>query len=165
MSGLTSTTPIPTGVVVHSKSRVLELQYGDESYRVPFELLRVYSPSAEVQGHGPGQETLQTGKREVTIIGIDPVGHYALQLNFSDGHNTGIYSWDILHDLATRQEELVARVSGETGSRGRGPRHADGRQAVRRPLPLSHQRRGITPHGRRDDCAYIERTTGEERAR
>ncbi|AET88133.1 MULTISPECIES: gamma-butyrobetaine hydroxylase-like domain-containing protein [Caballeronia] len=106
MSGLTSTTPIPTGVVVHSKSRVLELQYGDTSYRVPFELLRVYSPSAEVQGHGPGQETLQTGKREVTIIGIDPVGHYALQLNFSDGHNTGIYSWDILHDLATRQDAL-----------------------------------------------------------
>lgn len=105
MSGLTSTTPIPTGVVVHSKSHVLELQYGDASYRVPFELLRVYSPSAEVQGHGPGQETLQTGKREVTIIGIDPVGHYALQLNFSDGHNTGIYSWDILHDLATRQDE------------------------------------------------------------
>ncbi|SAL58431.1 hypothetical protein AWB74_02791 [Caballeronia arvi] len=106
MTGLTSSTPIPTGVVVHSKSRVLELQYGDTSYRVPFELLRVYSPSAEVQGHGPGQETLQTGKRDVTIIGIDAVGHYALQLNFSDGHNTGIYSWDILHDLATRQEAL-----------------------------------------------------------
>ncbi|MDR5736747.1 MULTISPECIES: DUF971 domain-containing protein [unclassified Caballeronia] len=107
MSGLTSTTPIPTGVVLHSKSRVLELQYGDgESYRVPFELLRVYSPSAEVQGHGPGQETLQTGKREVSIIGVEPVGHYALQLNFSDGHNTGIYSWDILYDLATRQDAL-----------------------------------------------------------
>ncbi|VXB50446.1 conserved hypothetical protein [Burkholderia sp. 8Y] len=106
MSGLTSTTPIPTGVVLHSKSRVLELQYGEkESYRVPFELLRVYSPSAEVQGHGPGQETLQTGKREVAITGIEPVGHYALQLNFSDGHNTGIYSWDILYDLATRQDE------------------------------------------------------------
>jgi DUF971 family protein len=107
MSGLTSTTPIPTGVVLHSKSRVLELQYdGGESYRVPFELLRVYSPSAEVQGHGPGQETLQTGKREVSIIGVEPVGHYALQLNFSDGHNTGIYSWDILYDLATRQDDL-----------------------------------------------------------
>ncbi|SAK40154.1 hypothetical protein AWB79_00205 [Caballeronia hypogeia] len=105
MSGLTPTTPIPTGVVVHSKSRVLELQYADGSYRVPFELLRVCSPSAEVQGHGPGQETLQTGKRDVTIIGIDPVGHYALQLNFSDGHNTGIYSWDILYDLATHQDE------------------------------------------------------------
>jgi DUF971 family protein len=118
MSGLTSTTPIPTGVVVHSKSRVLELQYGDESYRVPFELLRVYSPSAEVQGHGPGQETLQTGKREVTIIGVDPVGHYALQLNFSDGHNTGIYSWDILHDLATRQDELWREYLGKLEAAG-----------------------------------------------
>jgi DUF971 family protein len=107
MSGLTKQTPIPTGIVVHAKSRVLELQYaGDQSYRVPFELLRVYSPSAEVQGHGPGQETLQTGKREVSIIAVEPVGHYALQLNFSDGHNTGIYSWDILHDLAVRQDEL-----------------------------------------------------------
>jgi DUF971 family protein len=107
MSGLTKQTPIPTGVVVHAKSRVLELQYGDDpSYRVPFELLRVYSPSAEVQGHGPGQETLQTGKREVSIIAVEPVGHYALQLNFSDGHNTGIYSWDILYDLAVRQDEL-----------------------------------------------------------
>ncbi|WP_250512084.1 DUF971 domain-containing protein [Caballeronia sp. INDeC2] len=118
MSGLTSTTPIPTGVVVHSKSRVLELQYGDESYRVPFELLRVYSPSAEVQGHGPGQETLQTGKREVTIVGIDPVGHYALQLNFSDGHNTGIYSWDILHDLATRQDALWREYLGKLEAAG-----------------------------------------------
>ena len=118
MSGLTSTTPIPTGVVVHSKSRVLELQYGGESYRVPFELLRVYSPSAEVQGHGPGQETLQTGKRDVTIIGIDPVGHYALQLNFSDGHNTGIYSWDILYDLATRQDELWREYLGKLEAAG-----------------------------------------------
>jgi DUF971 family protein len=107
MSGLTKQTPIPTGIVVHSKSRALELQYtNNESFRIPFELLRVYSPSAEVQGHGPGQETLQTGKREVTLVSVDPVGHYALQLNFSDGHNTGIYSWDILRDLAVRQDEL-----------------------------------------------------------
>jgi DUF971 family protein len=107
MSGLTKQTPIPTGIVVHSKSRALELQYANnQTYRVPFELLRVYSPSAEVQGHGPGQETLQTGKRDVTLVSVDPVGHYALQLNFSDGHNTGIYSWDILHDLAVRQDEL-----------------------------------------------------------
>jgi DUF971 family protein len=107
MSGLTKQTPIPTGVVVHSKSRALELQYAnDQTYRLPFELLRVYSPSAEVQGHGPGQETLQTGKRDVTLVSVEPVGHYALQLTFSDGHNTGIYSWDILHDLAVRQDEL-----------------------------------------------------------
>jgi DUF971 family protein len=109
MSGLTKQTPIPTGIVVHSKTRALELQYAnDQTYRIPFELLRVYSPSAEVQGHGPGQETLQTGKRDVLISAIEPVGHYALQLNFSDGHNTGLYSWDILHDLAVRQDELWA---------------------------------------------------------
>jgi len=109
MSGLTKQTPIPTGIVVHSKTRALELQYAnDQTYRIPFELLRVYSPSAEVQGHGPGQETLQTGKRDVLIASIEPVGHYALQLNFSDGHNTGLYSWDILHDLAVRQDELWA---------------------------------------------------------
>jgi DUF971 family protein len=107
MSGLTKQTPIPTGVVVHSKTRALELQYpNNQTYRIPFELLRVHSPSAEVQGHGPGQETLQTGKRDVLILAIEPVGHYALQLIFSDGHNTGLYSWDILHDLAVRQDEL-----------------------------------------------------------
>ena len=107
MSGLTKQTPIPSGIVVHSKSRALELQYANnESFRIPFELLRVYSPSAEVQGHGPGQETLQTGKREVTLVSVDPVGHYALQLTFSDGHNTGLYSWDILRNLAVRQDEL-----------------------------------------------------------
>ncbi|CAB3640223.1 gamma-butyrobetaine hydroxylase-like domain-containing protein [Paraburkholderia rhynchosiae] len=107
MSGLTPDTPVPTGVVVHSRSRVLELQYASgESYRLPFELLRVYSPSAEVQGHGPGQETLQTGKRDVTITMIEGVGNYAIQPTFSDGHSTGIYSWDLLYDMARRQDEL-----------------------------------------------------------
>jgi len=107
MSGLTPETPVPTGVVVHALSRVLELQYADgNSYRVPFELLRVYSPSAEVRGHGPGQETLQTGKREVTIVSLEGVGNYALQPTFSDGHSTGLYSWDLLYDIATRQDEL-----------------------------------------------------------
>jgi DUF971 family protein len=107
MSGLTRDTPVPTGVVVHAKSHALELQYANgESFRVPFELLRVYSPSAEVRGHGPGQETLQTGKREVTITAIEGVGNYALQPTFSDGHSTGLYSWDLLYDIATRQDEL-----------------------------------------------------------
>jgi DUF971 family protein len=109
MSGMTPDTPVPTGVVVHAVSRVLELQYANgKSYRVPFELMRVYSPSAEVRGHGPGQETLQTGKREVTITALEGVGNYALQPTFSDGHNTGIYSWDLLWDLANRQDELWA---------------------------------------------------------
>jgi len=107
MSGLTPETPVPTGVVVHALSRVLELQYADgNSYRVPFELLRVYSPSAEVRGHGPGQETLQTGKREVTIVSLEGVGNYALQPSFSDGHSTGLYSWDLLYDIAIHQDEL-----------------------------------------------------------
>jgi DUF971 family protein len=107
MSGLTPETPVPTGIVVHAKSRALELRYPNGlSYRIPFELMRVYSPSAEVRGHGPGQETLQTGKREVTIVSIDAVGNYALQPTFSDGHATGIYSWDLLYELATRQDEL-----------------------------------------------------------
>jgi DUF971 family protein len=107
MPGLTPSTPAPTGVIVHAKSRVLELQYASgETYRVPFELLRVYSPSAEVRGHGPGQETLQTGKRHIDIVSIEGVGNYALQPAFSDGHDTGIYSWDLLYDLATRQDVL-----------------------------------------------------------
>src|ERR1700760_2346135 len=107
MSGLTSTTPIPTGVVLHSRSRVLELQYADgESYRVPFELMRVWSPSAEVQGHGPGQETLQTGKRDVDIVALEPVGNYAVQPEFSDGHNSGIFSWDYLYFLGQEQDDL-----------------------------------------------------------
>ena len=107
MSGLTRDTPVPTSVILHTVSRALELRYADGShYRVPFELLRVYSPSAEVRGHGPGQDTPQTGKRHVTVTALEAVGHYALQPHFSDGHDTGIYPWDLLHDLAVRQDEL-----------------------------------------------------------
>lgn len=110
MSGLTKQTPIPTGIVVHSKTRALELQYAnDQTYRIPFELLRVYSPSAEVQGHGPGQETLQTGKRDVVIDAIEPVGHYAVKPTFSDGHDTGLFTWDFLYRLGAQQDELFAQ--------------------------------------------------------
>ncbi|MBU3633344.1 gamma-butyrobetaine hydroxylase-like domain-containing protein [Polynucleobacter sp. AP-Feld-500C-C5] len=98
---------IPTNVVVHQQSKVLELSYEDgSSYRLPFELLRVLSPSAEVQGHGPGQETLQTGKREVLIASLEPVGHYALKPTFSDGHDSGLYSWDYLYFLCENQEQV-----------------------------------------------------------
>ena len=98
---------IPKNVVVHQKSKVLELGYENgNSYRLPFELLRVLSPSAEVQGHGPGQETLQTGKREVLIANLEPVGHYALRPSFSDGHDSGLYSWDFLQYLCENQEQL-----------------------------------------------------------
>ena len=98
---------IPTNVVVHQQSKVLELSYENgNTFRLPFEFLRVVSPSAEVQGHGPGQETLQTGKREVLIANIEPVGHYALKPSFSDGHDSGLYSWDYLQLLCENQEAL-----------------------------------------------------------
>jgi DUF971 family protein len=97
----------PTGITLHQKSRLLEIAFSDgRSFRLPHEYLRVYSPSAEVRGHGPGQEVLQTGKREVEIQSLEPVGSYAVQPLFSDGHGTGIYSWEYLYELGERQEEL-----------------------------------------------------------
>ena len=98
---------IPTNIVVHQQSKVLELSYSNgNTYRLSFEFLRVVSPSAEVQGHGPGQETLQTGKREVLIANLEPVGHYALKPCFSDGHDSGLYSWDFLRFLCENHEQL-----------------------------------------------------------
>lgn len=98
---------IPTNLVVHQQSKVLELTYENgNTYRLPFELLRVLSPSAEVQGHGPGQETLQTGKRDVLITSLEPVGHYALKPTFSDGHDSGLFTWDYLYKLCENQEQL-----------------------------------------------------------
>lgn len=104
---MTASSPRPTDINLHRKSRELELVYpGDERYRLSCEFLRVHSPSAEVKGHGPGQEVLQTGKMGVNITEIKPVGHYALQLVFDDGHDTGLYSWDYLHQLCSQQEDL-----------------------------------------------------------
>jgi DUF971 family protein len=106
----THRTPSPTAITVHQQSRLLEVAFDDGSvFKLPFELLRVYSPSAEVQGHGPGQEVLQTGKREVGILELEAVGNYAVQPTFSDGHNSGIFSWDYLHRLGREQEQLWAR--------------------------------------------------------
>lgn len=97
----------PTDIKLHQKSRVLEVAFDDgQTFKLPCEYLRVYSPSAEVRGHGPGQETLQVGKEDVNIIAIEPVGNYAVKLFFDDGHNSGIYSWDYLHDLGAHQDEL-----------------------------------------------------------
>ena len=102
--------PNPTNLTVHQASRVLEVAFDDGAhFRIPFELMRVYSPSAEVQGHGPGQEVLQTGKRQVGIDDIQAVGHYAVQPRFSDGHDTGIFSWDYLYHLGADEAELWAR--------------------------------------------------------
>jgi DUF971 family protein len=109
MAGLDKSTPTPTEITVHQQSRVLELRFSDGAhFRLPFELMRVYSPSAEVQGHGPGQEVLQTGKREVGIVGLEPVGNYAVQPTFSDGHDSGIFSWDYLYFLGSQQARLWA---------------------------------------------------------
>ena len=105
MSGPES--PIPTDVKLHQVSKVLELAFADgRAFRLPYEFLRVHSPSAEVRGHGPGQETLQVGKKDVTIDEVEPIGHYAIRPRFSDGHDTGIYSWEYLHDLCVRQDAL-----------------------------------------------------------
>jgi len=107
MAGLTAGAPTPTDITVHGQSRVLEVGFSDGArFRIPFELMRVYSPSAEVQGHGPGQETLQTGKRDVALEALDPVGNYAVQPRFSDGHDTGIYSWDYLYFLGSQEARL-----------------------------------------------------------
>jgi DUF971 family protein len=107
MAGLTPQTPQPTTITVHQQSRALEVSFADGAeFRIPFELMRVYSPSAEVQGHGPGQEVLQTGKREVELTALEPVGNYAVQPTFSDGHNTGIFSWDYLYFLGSQQPAL-----------------------------------------------------------
>lgn len=109
MAGLTPDTPTPTTLTVHQQSRVLEIAFSDGAhFRLPFELLRVYSPSAEVQGHGPGQEVLQTGKREVNVVELEPVGNYAVKPVFSDGHESGIFSWDYLYFLGSEQARLWA---------------------------------------------------------
>lgn len=118
----------PTALTVHQKSRVLDIAFDDGSaYTIPFELLRVYSPSAEVRGHGQGQEVLQLGKREVGITAFEPVGNYAVQPTFTDGHNTGLYSWDYLHKLGREQASLWQdylerlHAAGFEGDSGREP--------------------------------------------
>jgi DUF971 family protein len=106
MAGLTPGAPTPTALTVHGQSRVLEIAFSDGAqFRIPFELLRVYSPSAEVQGHGPGQAVLQTGKRHVEVLDMEPVGNYGVKPSFSDGHDTGIFTWDFLYQLGQQQTQ------------------------------------------------------------
>ena len=112
----------PTEIKLHQKSRVMEIAFADgRSFRLPYEFLRVYSPSAEVRGHGPGQEVLQVGKRAVEIRALEPVGSYAVQPQFSDGHSTGIYSWDYLYELGENQDSLwsdyLDKLKAANGSR------------------------------------------------
>ena len=100
-------TPPPIDLTVHQASKVLEIEFANgEKHRLPFELMRVYSPSAEVQGHGPGQEVLQTGKREVGLLDLESVGNYGIKPTFSDGHDSGIFSWTYLYHLASQQDQL-----------------------------------------------------------
>ena len=107
MAGLQADSPTPTALTVHSQSRILEVAFSDGAeFKIPFELMRVYSPSAEVQGHGPGQEVLQTGKREVGVVELESIGNYAVKPIFSDGHESGIFSWDYLYHLGMNQDQL-----------------------------------------------------------
>jgi len=109
MPGLDDNTPTPTEIILHQRTNRLEIAFDDGSrFMFPTEFLRVYSPSAEVRGHGKGQETLQTGKRQVSITALEPVGHYGIRPLFSDGHDSGIFSWDVLHYLGSNQDALWA---------------------------------------------------------
>ena len=111
--------PRPTELTVHQQSKLLEVGFDDGAvFRIPFELMRIYSPSAEVQGHGPGQEVLQTGKREVGIDGLESVGHYAVQPTFSDGHSSGIFSWEYLYYLGSQQDRLWSDYQARLDSAG-----------------------------------------------
>ena len=111
--------PTPTEIKLHQQSRVLELTFDDgRSFRLPYEYLRVFSPSAEVRGHGPGQEVLQTGKRDIEIRHVEPVGSYAIQPTFSDGHATGIYSWEYLYQLGLEQESRWAAYLKQLNAAG-----------------------------------------------
>jgi DUF971 family protein len=119
MAGLTSTSPTPDALTVHAQSKVLEISFSDgATFRIPFELMRIMSPSAEVQGHGPGQEILQTGKRNVGLVGLEPVGNYAVQPSFTDGHDTGIFSWDYLYFLGSQQDAIWADYSKRLAAAG-----------------------------------------------
>ena len=122
MAGIAPDTPIPTDITFHQSSRIVELSYANgERHELDCEFLRVFTPSAEARGHGPGQETLQTGKRGVTIERIEPVGTYALRFVFSDGHDSGLYSWDLLYNLGKHRDalwlEYLARIDAEGLSR------------------------------------------------
>ncbi len=122
MAGLNSDTPLPTEIKLHQKSRIIELAFDNgERCELSYEFLRVFTPSAVARGHGPGQETLQVGQRDVDIVRVEPVGNYAIKPVFSDGHDTGLYSWDVLYTLCRHRDELwqayLDKLAAQGGSR------------------------------------------------
>ncbi len=124
MAGLTKNTPHPTEIKLHQQSRILDVTFSDgKFFQFSCEFLRVHSPSAEVSGHGPGQEVLQTGKKTVNISKIEPVGNYAIQLNFTDGHNTGLYSWDLLYNFGLNQDTMWPRYLQRLEAAGASREH------------------------------------------
>ena len=134
--------PSPTDITLHAVSRLLEVAFDDgRVFKLPFEFLRVYSPSAEVRGHGPGQETLQVGKRDVTITRLEPVGHYAVQPLFSDGHSSGIYSWEYLYEIGANHDALWADYLAQLDAAGLSRDPADPRNAA-----YSAPTRGCSSH-------------------
>ncbi len=134
-----SESPAPTEIKLHQKSRVLEIAFSDgRSFSLPYEFLRVFSPSAEVRGHGPGQEVLQAGKRAVDIVTLDPVGSYAVQPTFSDGHATGIYAWDYLYSLGTDQERLWAEYLQKLAAAGANRDNEQGLTSSKLPAGKGH---------------------------
>ena len=134
---MTTAKPIPTDLTVHGASRVLEIAFSDgKSFRLPFELMRIYSPSAEVQGHGPGQEVLQTGKRDVTIESLEQVGNYAVKPTFSDGHDSGLFTWEYLYFLGDQQSQLWAEYEQRLQDAG-----------VDRDAPMAPAAHGCGSHG------------------
>ena len=136
MAGLNLDTPIPTEIKLRQKSRVLEIAFGEnERYELSYEFLRVLSPSAEARGHGPGQEVLQVGKRDVDIVDIEPVGNYALRPIFSDGHDTGLYSWDVLHNFCIHRDALWQTYLDQLAAIGGSRDPADAPAPVARPAP------------------------------
>lgn len=149
MSGLKPGAPTPQSITVHAKSRVLEVVFSDGAcFRIPFELMRVYSPSAAVKGHGPGQEVLQTGKRGVTVTQLEPVGNYAVQPRFSDGHDSGIFSWDYLYELGTREAALWADYEQRLAAAGasRDAPEPPGGKGASRDEPAATRSHGCGSH-------------------
>lgn len=134
MAGLGNDIPAPTEIKLHQKSRVFEIAFDSgERFELPYEYLRVFTPSAEARGHGPGQEVLQVGKRDVTIERVEPVGNYAIKPVFSDGHDSGLYSWDMLYNLGKHRDELWQTYLDRLQAEGKSRDPADNPPPVQAP--------------------------------